>query len=109
MKLSKEDVLRQTESNLRRVEHIHRLSIKFKEDADKKIRLQYGYCIFCWYSESLAGQAFTEYTCAVCGKEGRHPNTNVPKICIDCSKKHKLCVECGADIALRNKRRGFSL
>jgi hypothetical protein len=32
----------------------------------------------------IAGQAFTDYRCWRCGKNKRHPNTNVPYFCNDC-------------------------
>jgi len=42
-----------------------------------------------------AGQAFTGYTCKICGYEGDHPNTAVPTICSECAKITGRCSNCG--------------
>lgn len=54
-------------------------------------------CIKCLMEEKglLAGQGFTEYTCTLCGKRDVWGNTNVPRICYNCSKKLNICQRCG--------------
>lgn len=46
------------------------------------------------YLES-GGDAFTDWTCALCGKEGTNPDTNVPKICSTCARITGRCMQCG--------------
>lgn len=43
----------------------------------------------------MAGQAFREFTCTICGSTGIWYNTNVPKICGKCSEKLNICQRCG--------------
>lgn len=76
-------------------------------DLDKKERLKDQECQVCFYldNNALAGQAFTHYTCRACGIELINPNTNVNALCLDCAKKHKLCIHCGADLDLGNRRK----
>lgn len=54
-------------------------------------------CMIEW-SSKCAGQVFTKWTCKICGKEEIHPNTAVPKVCDDCSKKYHVCTDCGSAI-----------
>ena len=46
----------------------------------------------------LAGQGFTEFTCALCGKPDIWSNTNTPKFCSECSERLNMCQRCGADL-----------
>lgn len=46
----------------------------------------------------VAGQAFTEYTCTICGKKKVWHNTAVPKVCDECAQKFGLCQTCGKKI-----------
>jgi len=56
-------------------------------------------CKQCFYlrASRIAGQAFTNWKCRICGTERSHHNTAVPRYCDDCAKAHKLCVECGGE------------
>lgn len=47
---------------------------------------------------TLAGQAFTEYRCNVCGKKFVHHNTNTPNFCKNCAEKEGICQRCGSKI-----------
>lgn len=47
---------------------------------------------------SIAGQAFTKFTCRECGEEVRHHNTAVPKVCYRCSNKLSTCRRCGRKV-----------
>lgn len=53
-------------------------------------------CKKCYWEQKgmLSGQGFTKFTCAICGKEYEYCNTNVPKICYDCSRKLNICERC---------------
>ena len=57
-------------------------------------------CRKCYFEEKgmMAGQAFTEFTCALCGKTDVWPNTNTPKFCHECSVKLNMCQRCGGDL-----------
>ena len=70
------------------------------EDEDKDRRIAEGFCKWCWYRRrgSLAGQAFTEYTCHRCDQNLMHPNTGVPVLCPACAKETALCCSCCGDI-----------
>jgi DNA-directed RNA polymerase subunit RPC12/RpoP len=74
-------------------------------DAEREERLRQLQCPACWYaSGGLAGQAFTRYTCQVCSAEFQHPNTHTPRMCRVCSDRLRICVECGADLELKQRR-----
>ena len=53
-------------------------------------------CKECYWKQKgmLSGQGFTKYTCALCGNEYEWCNTDVPKICEECSKKMNICQRC---------------
>ena len=85
----------------RRVRSTIKLAEQFKTDPNKEMRLNHQECVYCFYTIAIAGQAFTRYTCEECGKEDRHHNTNVPKVCMDCAKKMDLCHQCGAEIEMK--------
>lgn len=46
-------------------------------------------------NNSMCGQAFTPFKCAMCGRVKNHHNTDTPKLCIDCSRDNGLCEKCG--------------
>lgn len=75
-------------------------------DSDLTKRQKAQECKCCFYlSSGLAGQAFTEWTCAVCGAKDCWANTATPRVCKDCATKHALCVRCGGDIHMRSRRK----
>lgn len=63
-------------------------------DPRQKDRLARHECKACYYQIRINGQAFTQYTCQMCGKEDMHNNTGVPKICDNCADKNVLCARC---------------
>ena len=65
-------------------------------------------CTKCYWKEKgqLSGQGFTTFTCALCGKEEEHHNTNVPKFCHECSKRLNMCQRCGEELTEEDKERG---
>jgi len=81
-------------------------AMNFLMDRDKEKRLKSNLCALCFYSgPGMAGQAITGWNCRVCLKD--QPlwgNTSPPLACEKCSKKHKLCTDCGADLYLRVRR-----
>lgn len=57
-------------------------------------------CKKCYWEQKgmFAGQGFTEFTCALCGKPDVWHNTNTPKFCSECSERLNMCQRCGADL-----------
>ena len=49
----------------------------------------------CQEQEIIVGRAFTEWKCAECERIQMHPDTGVPKVCLECSEKLWLCELCG--------------
>ena len=62
-------------------------------------------CIECEMKNKgmISGQAFTEYTCKICGHIDVHHNTAVPSYCLECSKKYNICEYCGKEIHGKKK------
>lgn len=80
-------------------------ALAWKQDKEKAKRRTEMLCRTCYYLRGrLAGQAFTEGPCGVCAENMVCSNTAIPKICPPCGKKTKLCVQCGADRELRQRR-----
>ena len=63
-------------------------------------------CKKCKFEEKgmMAGQAFTEFTCALCGRISVWGNTNTPKFCYECSKKFNMCQRCGDELERKENR-----
>ena len=102
------DSKRVQELTRRKLESIKRLKDgleSLSKDSSKDARLAQGLCLHCFYLKgaTLAGQAFTEYQCQVCDNQNMHPNTATPDVCDNCSKKHNICCDCGADLNLDPK------
>jgi len=59
-----------------------------------------GICANCKikYARLAAGQAFTYYKCALCGKRDLWANTSTPSLCYDCAEKKHLCIRCGGKL-----------
>lgn len=77
-------------------------------DQDHAKRLAAHQCRYCYYlNHGLAGQAFTDWRCVLCGLEAQHHNTNVPRVCVPCADGFSLCVTCGGDLQQRHRSRRF--
>jgi hypothetical protein len=74
------------------------LAKKLTEDPRLEHRLARQECGPCFYTQRIAGQAFTGYTCELCQNEHKHHNTAVPKICQGCASHNGLCARCCADM-----------
>lgn len=100
-------VAKVTERNRSAGDSIVLSAMSFLKDPEKRVRLEYGKCRYCYYLRkgAMAGQAITQWSCGVCLKDGSWANTNTPRICDDCSKKHRICVSCGADVHDRVARK----
>ena len=75
----------------------------YRKDTNRDKRLEKQLCLTCYYLRAgiVAGQAFTEYTCRICGEKQMHPNTNTPKICKPCAVENDLCVKCGGGVDIK--------
>jgi len=65
-------------------------------------------CAACEYLKRyrLCGQAFTRWSCQLCGEEQpAHHNTGVPRVCLKCAATYGLCVDCGGDIETAHRGR----
>lgn len=78
-----------------------KLAKNISTDPDKKDRLGRNLCKKCYYTPSLAGQAFTEYRCGLCKSTQLHHNTDTPALCLQCAALYKLCVHCSCTINLK--------
>jgi hypothetical protein len=76
-------------------------------DAHAEKRLAARLCLYCFYLErSLAGQAFTKWSCVLCGEpQPMHHNTNVPRVCQSCADAFDLCVQCSGTRDCRQRSR----
>lgn len=91
----------QNRINQHRMKHIMALAINYASDPSREHRLKEQKCKVCHYNVgTIAGQAFTAYTCAECGKESSHSNTDVPSLCKECAVKMQLCLKCGGTLNL---------
>lgn len=70
-----------------------------RNDSNKDQRLALRKCMWCFYAKkTVAGAAFTPYTCHSCKSEYMHHNTNVPFICQKCADENSCCTECLAPL-----------
>lgn len=64
-------------------------------------KINKGYEIFgdkycnCHSMFEVAGDAFTSWTCKICGHKGENPDTNVPMLCSECANITGRCHKCG--------------
>lgn len=98
MALTLDDVKFASRMNESRVRSALELAEKLSTDPQRARRLQRQECVPCFYTQRMAGQAFTGYTCALCASEQQYHNTAVPKLCPTCATANGLCVRCGADM-----------
>ncbi len=83
-------------------------ALELATDSSKKDRIAGRKCACCYYTigySRIAGAAFTEWNCEICGKLSIYSNTAIPKCCDECSDNYDLCVECGGDINMKNRRK----
>lgn len=99
--------VRATGNAVSHVSHYVEMAKKLTEDPDKKRRLEYQRCCSCHYIPRMAGAAMTSQPCACCGKDQMNGSTNTAALCPECAKKHKLCMQCGGDIEMREGRRNW--
>jgi hypothetical protein len=76
-------------------------------DVGKKDRQEECKCKACFYFHKvrIGGAAMTSINCGICETEMMFGSTAVEPICKCCAKKNELCVQCGGDIDMKNKRK----
>lgn len=79
---------------------------KLNTDSEKDQRLKERLCLFCYYLNSwIGGATMTEANCGMCQKMTMYSSTCVDVVCTDCADKHKICVHCGADRELKQRKK----
>lgn len=78
----------------------------WKLDADKAARRQKGECRSCHYlnRDRVAGQAFTQKPCNVCGRVVLYATTYTGYACHACTQLYAICGQCGGDMEGRESR-----
>lgn len=107
--LSPRDLAFATSMSAMRVRDALKLADQLRDDPHAAQRQEKLQCRPCAYITRMAGQAFTDYVCGLCGSSGSHHNTNTPKICRECAAKWDLCVCCAGDRELAEKRTTWPL
>jgi len=85
----------------RRIRSAKIFADQLKTDPEQEQRQKKQECVLCYYTISIAGQGFTNYTCLGCKGVFSHSNTHVPALCFECAKKSDLCVQCGAELEIQ--------
>lgn len=76
-------------------------------DLDRATRTERHECRWCYYglSTRMGGAAMTTKACGSCGTAMTFPSTNTDRVCKPCGQELGICVHCGADIHLRDRRK----
>lgn len=78
---------------------------KIQSDPDKEARLSKCLCVVCFYRGArIGGAAITSQPCMACHEVQQYASTVTDKLCRPCGTKHRLCVRCGADIELKQRK-----
>ncbi len=82
------------------------LAGQYDLDVEREDRHEKQLCPVCYYNPSrIGGAAVTTGVCGLCEAEKTFGNTCVDALCIDCAKKHNLCLHCGGDIDCKARRK----
>lgn len=98
MTLNLDDVKFASRMSQSRIREALKLAEKLTTDPQQAARLQRQECPPCFYVPRMAGRAFTDYSCVLCGCDHQHNNTAVPRLCSSCAAANGLCVSCCADL-----------
>lgn len=76
-------------------------------DLDREKRLERHECRWCFYAMStrIGGAAMTNKPCDRCETVMQFASTSTDRLCRPCGEKLGLCVSCGADIDLVDRRK----
>lgn len=75
------------------------------DDPEREKRLKAQECILCFYSLKAGGSAVSYVVCGLCDEEVGSGSTNVPRLCPDCARAHRLCGHCGGDLEMKGRRK----
>jgi predicted nucleic acid-binding Zn ribbon protein len=105
-KIDQDSVTWSTEISLERIQKTKDQAIKYVLDPDKKIRVEKSFCIPCYYQNGrVGGAAMTVQPCGICLVDQRYSSTATDALCFPCASNHSLCKQCGADLALKPRRK----
>lgn len=107
--LNRANVAMATGRAKRHVEDVLESAKKLSQDSEKKERLQESLCPCCYYLRKarMGGARITHKDCAECEREMVFSSTATDLLCIDCAKENKLCLRCGADLELKERRNPY--
>ena len=96
----------QTSANLQEVERMCKRYDAYMHDYDNQIRLKQRKCAFCYNFRSggITLQGFQDYKCKGCNVDKTHTNSDIPRFCSECSLTYDVCIRCGADINLKDRK-----
>lgn len=99
MKLSKEQVEKNSFFSQMSYDRAKNALSNYENDVDQKQRLEDYECKTCFYLKSQGSlQAFTRFTCKNCQKKEEYHNSNTPRYCISCSEEYECCKRCGSKV-----------
>lgn len=77
------------------------------EDGERAERLRKQKCVACYYwnKNRIGGAAITTRPCGICEVEMTFGNTCTDVLCEKCARKHRVCLQCGADMELKDRRK----
>ena len=98
-----------TGSAKRRSDDVLEMSKNFKEDKDKKARIENCLCKNCFYINNarIGGAAMTDRECGICSLLMHFASTCTDDLCLTCSKRNGLCRRCGGDIDMKIRRKKY--
>lgn len=107
--LSKSNVLMATSRGKRHVNDVLSSAKRLSTDEDRAERIKQSLCPCCFYLNKvrIGGAAMTTRECASCDKEMLFSSTATNLLCLPCASENKLCMRCGADIELKERRKPY--
>lgn len=106
-KLTNSDVGIRNLGKLEFIKNTEKMMKGIKEDINKKDRLSESTCLVCYYDTRgvMVTNSTVTTNCRSCNKKMMFGNSNADEVCLECAKKHKLCVHCGSDIEYKERRK----
>ena len=88
------------------IERLFKNAERLKEDPLKEERLLRKKCLYCYYvvGDGIVLSGFNRKNCGICNNEMVFYSSNVSKYCIICSDAYNICIKCGADLDLKERR-----
>ena len=89
-----------------RVKGVEKHHLQFQTDPEKVKRVEAQECMVCYYyTGRIGGSAMTTAECGLCETTKTFGNTCVDVLCEECAKKHNLCIHCGGDMDMKQRRK----